>query len=86
MLCRLEYYDLTRRFFFIFVSLQVQWPVSSAAKNGKLVSRVETLSRPKERKEGPYCDPEWRVSKSAQNAQASSRVQVINCCYCFSVF
>lgn len=56
----------------------VQWPVLERARNGRYPARIETLSRPKERNEGPYRDPDWQVSKSARNAQASSRVQELS--------
>ena len=48
---------------------------------------METLARPKERKDGAYRDPEWRVTKGSRNAQASSRVQVIQryFLYCMSI-
>ena len=55
---------------------QVEWPVSGAAKNASTPDRIELLSRPKERKEGPFCYPQWVVSKASRSAQASTRVQV----------
>ena len=58
------------------IFFQVQWPVSHSAKHGRVPPLIESLARPKERKDGAYRDPEWRVTKSARSAQASSRVQV----------
>jgi len=54
---------------------QVEWLVSQAAKTAGTSGRIESLARPKNRKDGSFRNPEWVVSKSARNAQAASRVQ-----------
>lgn len=85
-------HNLSNHFFLLF---QVQWPVSHSAKHGSVPPLIESLARPKERKDGAYRDPEWRVAKSARNAQASTRVQVsktyynlmlILVAYCHSIY
>lgn len=56
----------------------VQWEISATAKNCNIPSRVEILSRHKERNEGAFRHPQWAVSKSARNGMASNRVQELS--------
>ncbi|CAL1530976.1 unnamed protein product [Lymnaea stagnalis] len=49
------------------------WEVSEAAKRNKPTERIETLSSPKLKPEGPFRDPKWPVSEVALNSVASQR-------------
>lgn len=52
---------------------QLPWEVSEAAKKNKPTERIEALSSPKMRPEGPFRDPKWPVSEVALNSVASQR-------------
>jgi len=49
------------------------WPVSDAAQQAKATPRLEQLSTPKVRPEGPFREPGWPVSGNALNGSATTR-------------
>ncbi|XP_005089623.2 testicular haploid expressed gene protein-like [Aplysia californica] len=51
----------------------IPWPVTEAARSAKASERIDSLSMPKNRPDGPFRGPEWPVSESAMNSVASPR-------------
>ncbi|KAK2558370.1 Testicular haploid expressed gene protein-like [Acropora cervicornis] len=56
---------------------EVPWPVSKTARRAVSSTRVEQLSRPKTREDGPVRESAWRVSSASRRAVASARVQAL---------
>ncbi|XP_074613423.1 uncharacterized protein LOC141873340 isoform X2 [Acropora palmata] len=56
---------------------EVPWPVSKTARRALSSTRVEQLSRPKTREDGPVRESAWRVSSASRRAVASARVQAL---------
>ncbi|XP_071480578.1 sperm microtubule associated protein 2-like [Diadema antillarum] len=55
------------------VPRQVQSIVAPTARTARASSRIEQLSRPKSRPDGPFREPKWPVSDVAKSANASPR-------------
>lgn len=67
--------DLARPKGTFLVDRDVQWDVSKAAQSTKASERIEQLSCPKVRDEGPFRGAEWQVS-SRQRLNSNSKIKI----------
>lgn len=54
-------------------SRQVETIIPPTALSANATERLQYLSTPKKRPEGPFREPEWTISDTAKNANASNR-------------
>lgn len=52
---------------------EIPWPVSESAQITKPTPRLQSLSEPKNKPEGPFRDAGWPVTESALNSSATAR-------------